>query len=89
MRTPCPANEASSSAELSNLTGGSIRHLNKHAPVGRMLRGFEWILNSANPRISKTASQALLLLLKARFSAVCEGCTDSQMGESDWKGRSW
>ncbi len=67
MHTPCPANEASSSAELSNLTRGFIRHLNKHAPVDRMLRGFEWILDSANPGISKTASQALLLLLRLDF----------------------
>ncbi len=67
MHTPCPANEASSSAELSNLTRGFTRHLNKHAPVDRMLRDFEWILDSANPGISKTASQALLLLLRLDF----------------------
>jgi hypothetical protein len=33
----------------------------------QMLRGLKWMLDSANPRISKTASQALLLLLRLDF----------------------
>jgi hypothetical protein len=32
-----------------------------------MLRGFEWIVDSANPTIFKTTSQAFLLLLRLDF----------------------
>ncbi len=41
-----PANEVSSSWQLSLLTGEFIRWLNEHAPGDRQLEGFEWILDS-------------------------------------------
>jgi len=67
MNTPCPANEGTSSAELSNLTGNFLNYLNKHVLADGMLKGFEWILDSANPGTSETTSQALLPLLRPDF----------------------
>jgi len=57
----------SSSGELSNLTGRFLNYLNKHVPADRMLKGFEWILDSANPGTSETTSQAFLPLLRPDF----------------------
>ncbi len=67
MNTPCPANEATSSGELSNLTGRFLNYLNEHVPADRMLKGFEWILDSVNPGTSETTSQAFLPLLRPDF----------------------
>jgi hypothetical protein len=62
-----PAIEASSSWQLSLLTGEFIRWLNEHAPGDRQLEGFEWILDSPNPRTSNSSSKALVPLLRPNF----------------------
>jgi hypothetical protein len=66
MLTPYPTNESSNSIELYFLSGRFIKHLNQHAPTNKMLRGFEWIVDLANPKTS-TTSQAFLLLLRPNF----------------------
>jgi hypothetical protein len=67
MLTPYLTNEFSNSIELYFLFGRFIKHLNQHAPTNKMLRGFEWIADLANPKTSKTTSQAFLLLLRPDF----------------------
>jgi len=67
MLTPYPTNESSNSIELYFFFGRFIKHLNQHAPTNKMLRSFEWIADLANPKTSKTTSQAFLLLLRLDF----------------------
>jgi len=62
-----PANEASSSWQMSLLTGEFIRWLNEHAPGDRKLKRFEWLLDSPNPRTSNSSLKALVPLSRPNF----------------------
>ncbi|CAM6086008.1 unnamed protein product [Calypogeia fissa] len=79
MNGPCPVNEASSSAELSYLTGAFIRFLNANAaPADRKLKGLRSLLDSVDlstySAASSTELQALKWLLRPDFQLFVKNC---------------
>ncbi len=55
MGSPCPANEATGSAQLYHLTGDFLNFLNDNAPADGKLQGLDLILDSGNPMSSEAA----------------------------------
>jgi len=74
MSSPCPANEATSSAQLYHLTGDFLNFKNDNAPADRKLQGLDSILDSGNPTSSEAASQALEPLLRPDFQLFVRDC---------------
>ncbi|CAM6092080.1 unnamed protein product [Calypogeia fissa] len=79
MNGPCPVNEATSSAELSYLTGAFIRFLNDSAaPADRKLKGLRSLLDSGDlstySGASSTESQAPKWPLRPDFQLFVKNC---------------